>query len=140
MSRAREQLEISEGLALGFILAGRADINVNRRDITRLEAALQDAWDLWPWRKHFTKASLDMFNPKQLAPKQVLTYAKQTSNTTFFYWTRDGLIGWREPDFDHFTDDGIAAGIKPEIPAAAWKQLAENTLAEAVAIGPRSIY
>jgi hypothetical protein len=83
---ARQQNAVSEGVALGLLMAGR---DVLPYDKVRVDLAFEGAWRGWDFRSRFPQVSTDLRNGSDGV--HVMTRADEQKHVWHLFWEREGM-------------------------------------------------
>jgi hypothetical protein len=119
VSKATEQAQFSDGLALGALMLGVEAINGNK---TTLELDFRAAWRDWPHRSHYPSIKAgpaydDLFS--------VMSRSATRSSHHIAEWETWPFVPTLLFDW---TDEELADSINDAIPAAAWRALVRDWL------------
>jgi hypothetical protein len=128
---------VSEGVALGILMCGHNELP---HDKIGIDFAFDDAWRGWSYRDRFPQVSTDM--SKGGDGTRIMTRADEGKQTFDFYWEASGKTlrimaraSWQDAEV---VPSEAAATIAGNVPAEAWKSLAEDFLARLFREGKRS--
>jgi hypothetical protein len=124
---ARQRNAVSEGMALGLLMCGRGELPFDK---TAIDLSFEGAWRSWPHTGRFKQVSTDLRNGSDGV--WVMLHADKDKRVLNLYWETDmRTISIRARGYwedDEIDADVVADGIDGDLPAEAWKQLAEAFL------------
>jgi len=114
-------------MALGILACGDSGFNAKRQNKGKLDFALHNARQTWPYAAVFPQAGFDNHKGKQ-DPTYALQHVSRRRQTISLF-LEDGEIRWRGELFQ----DGCylkfaAQGILGDVPLAGWRSLASDVL------------
>lgn len=123
----RQRNSVSEGMALGLLMAGRDALPYDK---VRVDRAFAKAWRGWALRDRFPQVSTDL--SKGLGGGHVITRADKRRRVWNLFWERDGTHlrlrarpHWEGQDVD---PDVVADLSDGEVTATDWQSLATSFL------------
>jgi hypothetical protein len=123
----RQRNAVSEGIALGLVMAGR---DVLPYDKVRVDLSFSGAWRGWDFRDRFAQVSTDLRNGSDGV--HVMTRADEGKHVWHLYWERSGgelrVLPRAQWEGDAVDPDAVAEALDGQVPAAGWRALAENFL------------
>ena len=120
----RQRNAVSEGVALGVLMSGR---NVVPSDRFSVGLSVEGAWRAWAHRRVFPRVDLDL--RQGLNGEIVMARATERKQTFALFWehTSNGYEIFSRVEWPDGVDADYVAGlIDGDLPASAWKQLAEE--------------
>lgn len=129
LSSARQRNAVSQGVALGMLLCGRAELP---RDKVRIDLAFAAAWRDWEYRDRFSQVNTDL--RKGLDPVHAITRADESKQVVGVHWVHAGFdwtITVRDPDWSIDRPDDVERALKMidgDVPLDGWTSLAEDFL------------
>ena len=127
LTPSRQRNAVSEGMALGLLMCGRDEVPFDK---VAVDLSFESAFRSWPYRSRFRQVATDLKNGSDGV--WVMIHADQDKRVLSLYWDHDGRTlsiyargDWPDNEIDA---DAVAEGIDGDLPAEAWKQLAEALL------------
>lgn len=127
---AQQRNAVSEGAALGIVLAGRTTVPYNK---LRVDLAFTGAWRRWSHVGKFPQVNTDI--RKGMEGTRVLTYADYRRDTSALSWeTVGGELSIRalQPDWDPTEESDVQFALEVidgGVPLEGWMSLAVEFLA-----------
>ncbi len=134
LSAAQQRSGISEGLALGFCMLDRYEIEFNK---LRIDFAFEHAWRNWPenYRSQYPQVSTDLRNGSD--PVWKMIHANHRSQVFALYWDWQSpgpiTIHARQQDWNPADPDDVEFAvnvISGDVPAEGWELLARDLLSD----------
>lgn len=123
----RQRNTVSEGMALGLLMAGRDELLYDKG---RVDLAFEGAWRGWEFRGRFPQVSTDLRNGSDGV--HVMTRADEQKHVWHLFWEREGryLRIEARPQWDQETiePDVVADSLTGDVAPAGWLSLAERFL------------
>lgn len=125
----RQRNAVSEGMALGFVLCGRASLPFDKVGV---DLAFAGAWRGWEWRNRFPQVNTDL--AKGLDGVWAMTRATECKQAWALFWDTSGgqlTVQSRQPDWDPADEadlDYALRVIEGDVPAEGWMALAQEFL------------
>lgn len=129
LTPTQQRNAVSEGTALGLAMCETYAVT---SETWRLSMAFEGAWRAWDdrWKRQFRQVDTDL--RKGLNGYIALTRADTRKQVFCLFWDRSGpeyKIYAREAFAeDNFDADEVARFVDGDVPAEAWKALAEDLL------------
>lgn len=131
---ARQRNAVSEGMALGLIMRGRAALPWDKVSI---DLSFEGAWRSWQHRRRFPQVETDIQHG--LDAVWAMTHADEGKQALGFYWDTAGpeiTVCLRPVWYGGQADiDRAAKRIDDDVPAEGWRELA-GTFSRAQASEP----
>lgn len=127
---AQQRNAVSEGAALGIVLAGRTTIPYNK---LRVDLAFTGAWSQWSHIDKFPQVNTDI--RKGMEGARVLTHADDRRKTFALCWEKTGgelSIRARQADWDPAEESDVLFALEVidgGVPLEGWMSLAVEFLA-----------
>lgn len=129
LTPTQQRNAVSEGAALGLAMCETYAVT---SETWRLSMAFEGAWRDWDaqWKTQFRQVDTDLRNG--LNGYIALTRADERKQVFCLYWDRSGpeYVIYARESFaeDNFDADEVARYVSGDVPAEAWKGLAEDLL------------
>jgi hypothetical protein len=124
---ARQRNAVSEGMALGLLMAGR---DVLPYDKVRVDLAFEGAWRGWAFRGRFPQVSTDLRNGSDGV--HVMTRADEQKHVWHLFWEREGrdlrIVARSQWEGEAIEPDAVADSLDGDVAPAGWLALAEGFL------------
>ncbi|WP_329258767.1 hypothetical protein OG417_21370 [Actinoallomurus sp. NBC_01490] len=129
LTPARQRNAVSEGMALGLLICGRASLSYDK---LRLDLAFNGAWWSWAYRTRFRQVDTDL--AKGLDGVRAMTRADADKRVAVLYWKQDGgtfRISTRQSDWTPDDPEDLAFAAKMidgNVPVTGWEEIARAFL------------
>ncbi|WP_454788514.1 hypothetical protein [Mycolicibacterium lutetiense] len=131
LTPTRQRNAVSQGVALGFCVLGRYELDHQK---TRIDLAFERAWRNWPaeYRAYFSQVSSDLSKGRDAV--WVMAEATERKRVTPLYWEWSGAkftIRQRGNDWDSSDPDDVEYAlqmIETDVPLHGWVSLAREIL------------
>lgn len=124
---ARQRNAVSEGMALGLLMAGR---DVLPYDKVRVGLAFEGAWRGWDFRGRFPQVSTDLRNGSDGV--HVMTRADEQKHVWHLFWEREGrdlrIVARPQWEQEAIEPDIVADSLDGDVAPTGWLALAESFL------------
>lgn len=124
---ARQRNAVSEGMALGLLMAGR---DILPYDKVRVDLAFEGAWRGWDFRGRFPQISTDLRNGSDGV--HVMTRADEQKHVWHLFWEREGrdlrIVARPQWEGEAIEPDIVADSLDGDVAPTGWLVLAESFL------------
>jgi hypothetical protein len=128
LTATQQRNDVSEGTALGFALLGVYELPYSR---VTVDLCFTRAFLSWPHACQYPTVVSDLHRHRD--GYRVMTRATATKRSWALYWDRSNPLSIQlrgdSEEWDAGEAHDIALGIHPDIPAEAWRSLAEEITA-----------